>query len=57
MILCHCRRVDHLAVQEAIASGADDTDEVARRCGAGMDCGSCLEAITAVLVAGRTVAA
>ena len=41
MYVCICRKVCDRTIQRAIADGAATLDEVARRCGAGTDCGSC----------------
>ena len=41
MLVCHCRGVTEREVCDAIASGACDRRELARRCGAGSMCGGC----------------
>jgi bacterioferritin-associated ferredoxin len=52
MIVCHCLAVSSRAVQQAVASGALDLEEVAQRCGAGSRCGGCRSAISDHLVVG-----
>lgn len=45
MIVCMCRGVTDRDVDQVISSGADSVDDVVRRCGAGGDCGTCLDDI------------
>jgi bacterioferritin-associated ferredoxin len=49
VIVCSCRAVNDSVVRGAILSGADCADEVAERCGAGSDCGSCLATVERML--------
>jgi bacterioferritin-associated ferredoxin len=49
VIVCSCRAVSDSVVRSAILSGADEPDEVAQRCGAGTDCGSCLATVERML--------
>jgi bacterioferritin-associated ferredoxin len=51
VIVCSCRAVSDSVVHSAILSGADCADEVAERCGAGTDCGSCLVTVERMLAA------
>lgn len=41
MFVCHCRALTDREIDEAIAGGARDLDEIGRRCGAGITCGGC----------------
>jgi bacterioferritin-associated ferredoxin len=41
MFVCHCRALTDREIDEAIASGARDLDEIGRSCGAGITCGGC----------------
>jgi bacterioferritin-associated ferredoxin len=41
MVLCHCRAVSDHDVRAVIAGGAQTPTQIADRCGAGGDCGSC----------------
>jgi bacterioferritin-associated ferredoxin len=41
MFVCHCRALTDREIDEAIADGARDLDEIGRRCGAGTTCGGC----------------
>lgn len=45
MILCLCKAVTDREVDDAIRRGANTTDAVGQMCGAGTDCGSCVDAI------------
>jgi bacterioferritin-associated ferredoxin len=49
MILCMCNAVTEADVQAEIIAGARTEDQISERCGAGADCGSCVEKICAVL--------
>jgi bacterioferritin-associated ferredoxin len=49
MVLCICRSLTDREVDAAIQDGARSLTEVAEACGAGTDCGSCLQAIEARL--------
>ena len=42
MYLCICAAVSEALVRTCIDEGADSTNEVGQRCGAGTGCGSCL---------------
>ena len=50
MIVCHCRGRTDRDVRRAVESGAVTTDEIARACGAGADCGNCRESVEQVIV-------
>jgi bacterioferritin-associated ferredoxin len=41
VIVCLCRDVSDRAIRSLVASGARCPQEVARKCGAGADCGAC----------------
>lgn len=41
MYVCLCNGVTSQVVADAVAAGASTTNEVARTCGAGADCGRC----------------
>ena len=43
MIICSCRTVSDREVESAIAQGASSVEAVGQLCGAGTDCGSCLD--------------
>ena len=49
MIVCHCTAVNDRAIADAVAAGARDEFDVARACGAGSVCGTCVPAITRLL--------
>ncbi len=45
MILCLCRAVSDREVDTVIRQGAQTVDAVGQMCGAGTDCGSCIDSI------------
>lgn len=49
MYICHCQGVTDRTIRAAIASGAGTVDQIARRCGAGADCGGCHQALEELL--------
>ncbi|MGH9188300.1 MAG: (2Fe-2S)-binding protein [Acidimicrobiales bacterium] len=49
MVVCHCRAVNDRLIRAEIESGALSCDQVADRCGAGSDCGSCQPLIEALI--------
>lgn len=49
MIVCHCFGVSHREVLTALADGALSVSQIARRCGAARDCGTCAITINAML--------
>jgi bacterioferritin-associated ferredoxin len=50
VIVCICHGVDERELRRTIAGGARTVGDVMRRCGAGSDCGSCIEALEHALV-------
>jgi bacterioferritin-associated ferredoxin len=51
MYVCLCEGVTNHAVSDAVASGASTCNEVAARCGAGLDCGRCRRTVRAIIEA------
>lgn len=49
VIVCHCHGVSDRRIQAEAGLGAFDADDVAARCGAGSDCGGCLDLIEDIL--------
>lgn len=49
MYVCYCRGVTDGSICAAIQAGARDPETLARRCGAGDNCGGCLPALRALL--------
>jgi bacterioferritin-associated ferredoxin len=49
MYVCSCHAVTEERVRAEIAEGATTPREIARGCGAGTDCGSCVRRIQALL--------
>ena len=56
MIVCLCAGVPSGAIVDLVARGARCTEDVTAACGAGADCGACLDAVTELLAAGRGAA-
>ncbi|WP_072691368.1 (2Fe-2S)-binding protein [Rhodococcus marinonascens] len=60
MFVCICKAVTEEEVQEHLGDGADTTDAIGARCGAGWGCGTCVERLNELLCAhavGRHAAA
>jgi bacterioferritin-associated ferredoxin len=49
MIVCLCAGVPRNAIVELIARGARCPEDVAAACGAGADCGACLDSLADLL--------
>jgi bacterioferritin-associated ferredoxin len=49
MLVCLCRGVSDREVREVLADGATTLREVAKACGAGIDCGSCRDLIRTMI--------
>ena len=49
VIVCHCHGVSDRRIEAEAGLGASDADDLARRCGAGSDCGGCLPLIEDLL--------
>jgi bacterioferritin-associated ferredoxin len=49
MYVCHCQAVTDHTIDEVVSAGATTIDEIARRCGAGSDCGGCWDALEELL--------
>jgi len=49
VIVCHCHGVSDRRIHAEANLGAEDADEIARRCGAGTDCGGCYPLIEDIL--------
>ncbi|AQT79275.1 (2Fe-2S)-binding protein [Mycolicibacterium litorale] len=49
MFVCLCRGVTSQAVVDAVAAGARTTKQVAKVCGAGIDCGRCRQTVRAII--------
>jgi bacterioferritin-associated ferredoxin len=51
MYVCLCEGVTNQTVSDAVAGGASTCNEVAARCGAGLDCGRCRRTVRAIIEA------
>jgi bacterioferritin-associated ferredoxin len=49
MYVCLCAGVTSHAVAAAVAAGASTSNEVARACGAGSECGRCRRSVRAII--------
>ncbi|MEM9562736.1 MAG: (2Fe-2S)-binding protein [Actinomycetota bacterium] len=49
MVVCHCKAVNDTSINELLAGGRLTLDDVAAHCGAGTDCGGCLDTIEDLL--------
>ena len=49
MIVCVCKGVNEREVRETITSGCMTEESIGHLCGAGTDCGSCLETLRELL--------
>ncbi|OBG28192.1 bacterioferritin-associated ferredoxin [Mycobacterium sp. 852002-51057_SCH5723018] len=54
MFVCLCNGVTSQTVADAAAAGASTTNDVARACGAGADCGRCRRTVQAILRSSTT---
>jgi bacterioferritin-associated ferredoxin len=49
MILCSCFAVTETDIEAEISAGARTEDQIGQACGAGTDCGDCLDIICHML--------
>ncbi len=49
MIVCHCFGVSDRRIHAEAGLGATDVDDITSRCGAGGDCGGCVDLIEDIL--------
>ncbi len=49
MIVCHCFGVSDRRIHAEAGLGATDVDDITARCGAGGDCGGCVDLIEDIL--------
>lgn len=55
MIVCHCHGVTDRVVDAFVSVGMSTTDQLAAVCGAGSDCGGCVDRLAAILEAADRV--
>lgn len=53
MFICLCTGVTSQVVHELVARGAATTKDIARACGAGMDCGRCRHTVRVTVSAAK----
>lgn len=56
MYVCLCSGVTCKTVSDAVTRGASTCKQVARECGAGLDCGRCLRSVKAIIEAHSSTA-
>jgi bacterioferritin-associated ferredoxin len=49
VIVCHCEEVTQRTIKHAINDGAASVSQVSALCGAGRNCGGCIDAIEELL--------
>ena len=54
MVVCHCKAINTEFLSNLFSSHALTADEVTRQCGAGSDCGQCLDLIECMLAQRQT---
>ena len=45
MVVCHCLAINDAAIRELLEAGALSAEEMGARCGAGTECGACIEQV------------
>ena len=54
MVVCHCKAINADFLNNLFSSRALTADEVTKQCGAGSDCGQCLDLIECMLAQRQT---
>lgn len=49
MIVCICKGVNEREIRQSISAGCSNEASIGHRCGAGTDCGSCLQTLRELL--------
>ena len=50
MVVCHCLAINDSTIRELLNSGALSVEEFGTRCGAGTECGACVENVRRLAV-------
>jgi bacterioferritin-associated ferredoxin len=50
-LVCHCRCINDRVVRTAALAAGGDLEETQAICGAGLDCGGCIDAVEALVAA------
>lgn len=45
MLICSCKWLTYKQIRSVIEDGARSVEDIQRRCGAGTECGSCVDAL------------
>lgn len=56
MVVCHCEAVNDRTIHDALQRGSTSLEEIARSCGAGSQCGGCIDTIQGLVASRRDVA-
>lgn len=56
MVVCHCELVNDRTISEIAAGAVSTVDEITERCGAGGQCGGCIDSIERLLAAATCAA-
>ena len=57
MVVCHCLAINDATIRELIEAGALSVEEIGSRCGAGTECGACVEQVQRLAAHQKLVAA
>lgn len=49
MIVCHCEAVNDRTIRRALKKGSVSVEDVMHACGAGTQCGGCLDTLRALI--------
>jgi bacterioferritin-associated ferredoxin len=49
MFVCLCTGVTSAVIEDLVVNGAASTREIAKACGAGMECGRCRRTVRAII--------
>jgi bacterioferritin-associated ferredoxin len=50
-LVCHCRCINDRVVRTAALAAGGDLEETQAICGAGLDCGGCIDAVESLVAA------
>ncbi|MBM36593.1 MAG: NAD(P)H-nitrite reductase [Acidimicrobiaceae bacterium] len=50
MVVCHCLAINDATIRDLLEAGALSVEEIANRCGAGTECGACVEQVRRLTV-------
>ena len=53
MLVCHCLAINDSTIKDLCVSGAHSAEEIGVRCGAGTECGGCIDRVRQLTSAQR----